>query len=381
MLNEVREINPDVVWLLENVLMKKEHEDVITRIMGVRPIVINSALVSSQNRNRNYWTNICNAKQGLFDDTICTIPQPADKGILLKHILETNVDEKYYLSSGGMKWLTENMDRLLHKKYASLDPVKAMTLTARAEASWNSNYVTEPVCADSRGCYVNGSRGKKIDGGTHQQLEFRGDAKTNTITSVAKDNLIVQINPSKESGGKQPYQQNRVYDTNGIAPALCSQLSTGGLNILEDVKVTQNYIQWDGGFEQNCWAAFVEGKMCTVRAHQSGGGLKVLEENIVCHNMMPRSSKNGNGGTGHLSKSDGKTYCLDTGRTNSVEVNYRIRRLTPTETCRLQTVDDDFFFHDGKQIVSDSQIYKMLGNGFTVDVIAWILQHEPKLFK
>jgi site-specific DNA-cytosine methylase len=86
---------------------------------------------------------------------------------------------------------------------------------------------------------------------------------------------------------------------------------------------------------------------------------------------MPRSSTSGKGGTGHLSRADGKTYCLDTGNTNALEItNSRIRRLTPLECERLQTVADNYTNH-----VSDSQRYKMLGNGWTVDVIAHIFNY------
>lgn len=70
------EINPSIKFLLENVKMKKEHEDVITHQLGVKPIEINSNLVSAQNRRRLYWTNI----QGLN--------QPEDKKIKLIDILQ-----------------------------------------------------------------------------------------------------------------------------------------------------------------------------------------------------------------------------------------------------------------------------------------------------
>lgn len=63
-------------FLLENVKMKKESEDIITKYMGVKPIEINSSLVSAQNRKRLYWTNI--PFKG----------QPKDKGLVLKDILE-----------------------------------------------------------------------------------------------------------------------------------------------------------------------------------------------------------------------------------------------------------------------------------------------------
>jgi len=71
-------------FLLENVKMKKESMDVITEALGVEPIFINSSLVSAQNRPRIYWTNVP------FD-----VPTE-DKGIVLRDILEPEVEEKYY---------------------------------------------------------------------------------------------------------------------------------------------------------------------------------------------------------------------------------------------------------------------------------------------
>ena len=71
-------------FLLENVKMKKESMDVITEALGVEPVFINSRLFSAQNRPRMYWTNIP------FD-----VPTQ-DKGIVLRDILEPEVEEKYY---------------------------------------------------------------------------------------------------------------------------------------------------------------------------------------------------------------------------------------------------------------------------------------------
>lgn len=77
LLREVREFNPGVLFLLENVKMKKESRDVISIALGVEPIEINSALVSAQNRKRLYWTNIPD------------IRLPEDRGLVLDDILET----------------------------------------------------------------------------------------------------------------------------------------------------------------------------------------------------------------------------------------------------------------------------------------------------
>ena len=83
-LNEVKLINPCVKFILENVKMKKEYQDIISNLLGVEPIEINSSLVSAQSRPRLYWTNLEN------------IQQPDDKKIILRDILEDKVDEKYY---------------------------------------------------------------------------------------------------------------------------------------------------------------------------------------------------------------------------------------------------------------------------------------------
>jgi site-specific DNA-cytosine methylase len=79
----LKETNPKY-FLLENVRMKQEYEDVITSYLGVSPIKINSALVSAQNRVRLYWTNIPN------------ITQPEDRGLILKDILIGEKDELIY---------------------------------------------------------------------------------------------------------------------------------------------------------------------------------------------------------------------------------------------------------------------------------------------
>jgi site-specific DNA-cytosine methylase len=93
--NHVKSANPNAFFMLENVMMKKEYEDVITEFMGVKPIKINSSLVSAQNRKRLYWTNIPN------------VIQPEDKGILLKNILmdDSTIDDKYKLSDVGFEYM------------------------------------------------------------------------------------------------------------------------------------------------------------------------------------------------------------------------------------------------------------------------------------
>jgi DNA-cytosine methyltransferase len=81
-------------FLLENVKMKKEWEKIITDTLGVEPILINSRLVTAQNRPRLYWTNIPN------------VVQPIDRGLVLKDILEDQVEEKFYLSDKAIDYMS-----------------------------------------------------------------------------------------------------------------------------------------------------------------------------------------------------------------------------------------------------------------------------------
>lgn len=88
-LNEIREINPDVKFLLENVEMKKEWIDIIEEHLGVKGCSINSKLLSAQNRPRMYWTNID------FEKSI------DDAGIKLLDILE-DVDTTGFINHNGI---------------------------------------------------------------------------------------------------------------------------------------------------------------------------------------------------------------------------------------------------------------------------------------
>lgn len=78
----LKECNPKF-FLLENVKMKQEYQDIISEQLGVNPILINSSLVSAQNRERLYWTNIQN------------VVSPTDKHIYIKDILQPELDIDY----------------------------------------------------------------------------------------------------------------------------------------------------------------------------------------------------------------------------------------------------------------------------------------------
>jgi site-specific DNA-cytosine methylase len=94
-LNHIKVLNPNVKFVLENVRMKQEYQDVISKFLSVPPMLINSSLVSAQNRPRLYWTNI--EKLDL----------PSDENILLSDIIEENeVKNKYYLTKKGVDYMS-----------------------------------------------------------------------------------------------------------------------------------------------------------------------------------------------------------------------------------------------------------------------------------
>ena len=128
-LTELRKYNPDIYFFLENVKMLEKWERCLSHAIGVRGVHINSALVSAQNRRRIYWTNIKTkpvAGEGLFYDESdpfawppleVDIPQPEDRGIVIKDILQEEADEKYYLKDETVAQLMARTDKRKLKDY------------------------------------------------------------------------------------------------------------------------------------------------------------------------------------------------------------------------------------------------------------------------
>lgn len=309
-LKEVRALNPDVKFLLENVRMKKGYEAVINNELGLFPVQINSALVSAQNRVRLYWSNIRTRKVGLFEEIYTDIPQPEDRGLSLKDILEPDVPERYFMSEQLMKSLEKHLRRNKEKGngfgIAPKNPFQEMN-ALRVGGTWKDDIVQVPqiyqlprgknqggiikdktptlmscaweqnniLCISSNQAHATVSLNKSTPmvaamgmGGGH-------------VPMVVPCKKVIQISPVTESNGRQPYQQNRVYLIGGISPALCS-------------------------------------------AH-AGAAPAILTPGM------------------------------------------RLRRLTPTECSRLQTIPTWYVWK-----CSEAQQYKMLGNGWIVEVIKHI---------
>lgn len=188
-------------FLLENVVMKKEWEQIITKELGVKPILINSSLVSAQNRKRLYWTNI--------PDVI----QPKDKGIFLKDILESNVDEKYFLSEKAVSYITNN--KRLAKKFTAINGGKTLTLMSQYNQSKNGTF----LCVDGNG---------RID-----------TEKTGTLTQ--------RYHKGVENYGSNPFilQDHRFRK---LTPVECERLQTVPDNYTSVVSDTQRYKMLGNGW-------------------------------------------------------------------------------------------------------------------------------------
>jgi DNA (cytosine-5)-methyltransferase 3A len=155
LLNEVK----PKYFLLENVVMSEKWERVLSKAIGVNPILINSNLVSAQNRERLYWTNIGLKPMGLFNYPMTTIEQPKDLGILLKDILQTEVDKKYFLKEKiqgvyNNRRLNETIKK--HKKNIengtlidaynkAIQKEKSITISTRVDAS-NATFINSDNC-------------------------------------------------------------------------------------------------------------------------------------------------------------------------------------------------------------------------------------------
>lgn len=157
-LTEVRKYNPDVKFLLENVKMAKKWEVVLTEAIGVEPVMINSNLVSAQNRKRLYWTNIAE------------ISQPEDEGVFIRDILEDDVDKKYYVSDKAVEgMINREKTRGFGARIVSPDG-KSNTLLVSLESRDHSLIIASH--------------------GTSQAVGLTPDGKSKRLTAEEKDIIV-----------------------------------------------------------------------------------------------------------------------------------------------------------------------------------------------
>ena len=239
-----------------------------------------------QNRERVFLIGI---RKDLPNDFV--FPKEIPLELRLKDLLEEEVDEKYYLS-----------DKLIN------------TFLNRPQAK---NYPFKPIenTDEEIACCLNARY-------------YKMGATDNYIKDKNKE--IIQIsNNNKSNGGTQPYQQDRIYHSDGIAPALCRGKSD--LNITE--KSNHNKLKQIGSIYDS----------------NSVGGRIYDSNNISC------TLTSQGGGLG--------------AKTGLYEINYKIRKLTPLECFRLQGFPDDYV-----KPVSNSQLYKQAGNSISVQLVENILK-------
>ena len=311
---------PDFFLYENNKSMSPAIRAQITAELGVEPVLINSALVSAQNRQRLYWVGRRNP-DGTYSQV--AVEQPVDRGILLRDILESGVcwKEKGYalLSTTGGTTADNMVSR--HQRNGAAEPVAIKPLTEK-----EMDYMVRET----------------KDGRNHFDFDYFHDATqeksacvtANTHKGVPYNVLVepVRIGTIENDAKNQTFdsQQYRVYSPDAKSVTLCGQ--GGGV-----------------GAKTGLYAVPVipDGKGRFVIKAAGGKEIPVYEVH------------------GGRITIKGKTYPI-----KLADGFYIIRKLTVTECKHLQTVPEEYVFP-----VSNSQAYKMLGNGWTVDVIAHIMSH------
>lgn len=339
----LEKFKPDFFLYENNKSMSAAIRAEITKRFGFEPVCINSALVSAQNRQRLYWFGKRNP-----DGTYSAVPvqQPEDCGILLRDILENGVvwrEKSYTLKANYYKSSVANFAGGHYPAPLAAEPVnvtadgKAKCLRATYYKDGARNFVGNDV--DRKTCVAEPVRVGTIESGT--------------------------------SGSDWDSKQYRVYSPDGKSVTICGQ--GGGVGAKTglyavpagcDVVVTENSIRCQRrdakhSTVQGTHVNFEDGKSQTMSTSHVPN---VIQDAIKSEKARTvYEVRNG------LITINGNEYPI-----KLADGFYIIRKLTVTECKRLQTVPDDYVFP-----VSDTQAYKMLGNGWTVDVIAHILSHAP----
>ena len=382
----LHEAKPKYFIYENNKSMSKAIRASIDETFGFEAVLINSALVSAQNRQRLYWVGKRN-DDGTYSKVL--VEQPEDRGILLRDILETGVcwrDKSYTLDANYYKGgnLTSLEKQSGHRLMAA-EPLittpdgKSFCITATEYKGSNPQQtlikhrrtmVAEPVNITKDGkaqClratyYKDGIRnmvGNTVDGKTCVAEPIR----IGTIENDAK-------NPSHDS------QQYRVYSPDGKGVTLCG--NGGGLGAKTGLYAVPTPIEYSP--LDNCDVVITDNNIRCSYKDGSGTamGYSVYFDDVKSPTVI----------SGHAAKmkiiervSDKKQYPVYEVRDGLITIKgkqypiklqdgyYIIRKLTVRECMRLQTVPEWYEFP-----VSDSQAYKMLGNGWTCEVIAHLIR-------
>ena len=450
---------PDFFLYENNKSMSPAIRAQITAELGVEPVLINSALVSAQNRQRLYWAGKRN-QDGTYSQV--AVEQPVNRGILLRDILESGFvwNEKAYTlrashgPHGGPSSVIKTIKEPgkfsfngvaepvrigeientaagtgfdTSKQYKVYSPdAKATALCGNGGgAGAKTGLYAVPVLVkeekigvfpnekgeltqcqskriysiDAKGRGLNAGPGglgvqtglyaipaagrivgRRINEQGHrddyneaiphfQYFEVNEEPqKTNCLTTVQKDNMIavpVRVGAMPNKGGELGTSQSRrIYSTDGKSVSPQARPNGGGA----DGAATGLYavpagMAWRGRENGSAFEMRDDQKSNAVAAtgHQSRLVIEAADGK-----QMPVYEVRG----GRITIK-GKTYPI-----KLADGFYIIRKLTVTECKCLQTVPDTYAFP-----VSDTQAYKMLGNGWTVDVIAHIMSHFTGLME
>ena len=281
----VKTIKPKY-FLLENVKMKQEFQDIISEQLGVRPIEINSSLVSAQNRKRLYWTNIPN------------VTVPADKGILLKDILHefTDIPEKSLLNIRNF----EHVNRDFGSKAQDITGAEKSTTLTAAMGTGGGNI---PYMFDWLNKYI-----------------------------VPFDKTL-EILDKEVAKGKVGYfgkdsQANRVYYIHDKAVTLCGEAGGGAAKMGQYLigVVKRGHGARNDGIDN-------ESKMPTITSNSWEQNNHILFGCITPDRVEKRQN-------GQRFNDGQKFYTLTAQDRHGVLVEGYIRKLTPVECERLQTLPD-----------------------------------------
>ena len=210
-------------FLLENVLMKKEYEQGITSLLGVEPILINSALVSAQNRRRLYWTNIPH------------VTQPQDKGITWGDVRERGVNqEKYYYSAQAMQWLARSSRKRNKTLTVHAEQDKMQMLEASHHKKYsNQRFFGIPDLPESKHLAAR----MRAELSADQPIEFQRDGST--LVTATKDGATMPFADGLPSGD---------FFFRYITPLECERLQDVPDNFTGCVSDTQRYKMLGNGW-------------------------------------------------------------------------------------------------------------------------------------
>ena len=353
---------PDYFLYENNKSMSPAIRAQITAELGVEPVLINSALVSAQNRQRLYWVGK-REPDGTYSQV--RVEQPEDKGILLRDILESGVcwrEKGYALTASNHSATAEDMIARRQRNGAA-EPIRIGTIENDAKKQ----------DFDSQQYRVYSPDGKSV---TLRRNGGGVGAKTGLYAVPVPVNETVEgkaqcLRATYYKDGIRNMVGNTVDRKTCVAIPVCDGAATGLYAVPApveyeplhscDVVITDQNIRCTykdrSGTAQGYTVTFDDMKAPSVIAGHAHK-MKIIERATGKETPVYEVR-------GGFITIKGKQYHI-----KLADGFYIIRKLTVTECKRLQTVPDTYTFP-----VSDTQAYKMLGNGWTVDVIAHIMSH------